>query len=812
MAALAPFDPSPAVEKLTIESKDGALTVVPNDLSQITPYVLLEQEDWFEHELDFVRKLSAPNMRMLDIGANFGIYTLAAAKASGPSGKFWAVEPASTTADYLRQSVEANGFENISVHQLALSDSTGDGFLTISNSPELNALAEEASENTEKVALSTLDQLMSDAFPDEQIDFVKLDAEGAEESIIRGGKQFFAEHSPLVMFELKHGGEVNKSLIAAFEDIGYKAYVSIRGIQALRPFDLSEEIDGFQLNLFGCKPDRAEQLAKRGLLVETLSALPAQAPDWSLVIRQQPWATMIGGVWLKWGQQADDLGAGQYRDALSHWAAASLIGPQPTSDGTTPPDSEATALRLAHLQQAWQLMTTCPQYQQEDPSALISAARIARDLALRSAQLKIIGRAIDILGTGEASIQMPFLSPAPAYDALPLKGPINDWLVCTMLCTRLTDNAFSGFFMTSAQTLNSLQEIVKTQHMPIEVLRRAMLVIIRGNVSIDGDVPGFFNRLMTREPDHRNAELWSGGFGKRFRDITGSADPSVTVESRHPGRTVRVVHALARSGATIMSRCLAAMPQTCLFSEIHPLGPSMTAKLDAKSPERFNIAHQAREWFDITLPENQEALEAGDNDEALTIAVLDQVFDRERRPVVRDWAHLDFLGWQFTSNRSNRLVTTEMLAKHYQPTAITILRHPVTLLRSLAQGEGTREFLESARGCEDFLAGYVRFLEAAGDAPRFKYEDFVQQPDQVVKAMCDALGLAFSPNYAEKLQSEPVKITGDNDARAAKAIEPKAPIEVSAAQMALIEASPAYEALLAETGYEARDPSLFTVV
>jgi hypothetical protein len=42
--------------------------------------VLIEQEDWFEKEICFVRRLLQPGMRAADIGANYGTCTLAMAR------------------------------------------------------------------------------------------------------------------------------------------------------------------------------------------------------------------------------------------------------------------------------------------------------------------------------------------------------------------------------------------------------------------------------------------------------------------------------------------------------------------------------------------------------------------------------------------------------------------------------------------------------------------------------------------------------------------------------------------------------------
>jgi len=89
---------------------DGVRVVVPQSLNLITPYVLLEQEDWFEDEIKFVRRVLAAGDNAIDIGANYGVYALSMARAVGPSGRVWAFEPASRTAKLLAESIAANGF------------------------------------------------------------------------------------------------------------------------------------------------------------------------------------------------------------------------------------------------------------------------------------------------------------------------------------------------------------------------------------------------------------------------------------------------------------------------------------------------------------------------------------------------------------------------------------------------------------------------------------------------------------------------------------------------------------------------------
>ena len=77
----------------TLEIAGGARVVTPDSVNLITPYVLYEQQDWFEDEIGFLRRLLLPGQQAIDVGANYGVYTLSIAKVIGPTGTVWAFEP-----------------------------------------------------------------------------------------------------------------------------------------------------------------------------------------------------------------------------------------------------------------------------------------------------------------------------------------------------------------------------------------------------------------------------------------------------------------------------------------------------------------------------------------------------------------------------------------------------------------------------------------------------------------------------------------------------------------------------------------------
>ena len=73
-------------KKFTI--KNNISVIAPDSIGLMTPFVLQEQNDWFEDEMKFMRHFIKPGMKIIDIGANYGLYTLTIAKLAGESGNF----------------------------------------------------------------------------------------------------------------------------------------------------------------------------------------------------------------------------------------------------------------------------------------------------------------------------------------------------------------------------------------------------------------------------------------------------------------------------------------------------------------------------------------------------------------------------------------------------------------------------------------------------------------------------------------------------------------------------------------------------
>ncbi|MFD9896915.1 FkbM family methyltransferase [Mesorhizobium sp. NPDC059025] len=148
-----------------------------------------------------------PGMTIVDVGANFGYYSVLLAELAGPSGKLIAVEPNPHAADFLRRSVDLNGLlHRTRLERIALGNvQQGRAALYVPLSEPKNALVVPASFVAQPelgavidVPVTTLDQLCA---ADARIDFIKIDAEGAEEAIFTGMKNCISKHQPLVVIE-----------------------------------------------------------------------------------------------------------------------------------------------------------------------------------------------------------------------------------------------------------------------------------------------------------------------------------------------------------------------------------------------------------------------------------------------------------------------------------------------------------------------------------------------------------------------------------------------------------------------------------
>ena len=461
------LDPKPNAS-LTLKLPGDVSIIVPDNLELITPYVLMEQLDWFEDEIKFVRDLLRPGQVAIDIGANYGVYALTMANAVGVDGKVFAFEPVAKTAGYLKQSVDANNFKQAEVLQLAISAAPGTGRISTQQHAELNALIDASKhESSEEVRLDSLDNFCSGRT---DVDFLKIDAEGHEQMILDGGRDFFEKNSPLVLYEVKEGSGLHLELVKSFGGLGYESYRLLPGINVLVPFDPSSFSDGYLLNLFACKQDQANQLHSQGKLL-----LPAEwQGDQIVLISDKDWT----------GVEDYFEGLSCPQEWLNNWRKLprdyelikAIAFYQISRNQRETPLRRASALRQSF--DLFKALVECS----STPSRLSSFARVAKEYGARSLAVAALERLLEFLFMiAEVDVDEPFLLPSHRFDSIPPGDSPANWLGAAALQEQERLGAFSSFYSGEASR-ERLEMIASLGFASEEMTRRLSLLNRRRNV------------------------------------------------------------------------------------------------------------------------------------------------------------------------------------------------------------------------------------------------------------------------------------------------------------------------------------------
>jgi FkbM family methyltransferase len=485
-------------DALVLNVRGNARLCVPRALDQITPYVLLEQEDWFEDEIRFVRRWLGPGMRAIDVGANYGMYTVAAALSVGPAGRVWAFEPMPHCIPFLQRSLELNGCAQATLSPIAISDHNGSLSFALTAMPETSAVATGGAAGSADIAqlpAATLDEMaQQNGWAD--IDLVKVDVEGHETQVIRGGGAFFAANSPLVMVEVRAVGSVDFAALELLSEMGYAMYRLLPGPLVLVPFESAEPVDEFQLNLFACKQDRARQLANSGHLVDPV---PAPAPaasqdDWSRYAATAPYARERSGGWRRKAGFFSGEGEMKYFESLAAFARSRDI-------------EQGAAGRCGWLAHALECVEQSLESRDNAPRRL-SHARLAWELGRREAAVASLFRVANALEEeGAQALAEPFLAPNARYESLPCARQPAEWLRCAVFEQLEKLRHHSSMFSRDRSSTLILESIMHLPFRSPEMDRRWQLLRMAAG---EQAAPEPRPQLCVRTDENLNPEYWRG--------------------------------------------------------------------------------------------------------------------------------------------------------------------------------------------------------------------------------------------------------------------------------------------------------------
>jgi FkbM family methyltransferase len=196
----------------------------------------------YEPELSCLKTILSPGSTFIDVGANIGIYTLAASKIVGETGRVLAFEPSTQSSPLLAKNIALNGLTNVHTFSVALAQKKGRAWLHRGPNPTLNSLGKDPSwkEDGEEVVMEPLDRVLRKACVG-SVDVIKMDVQGAEELVLRGASNIVTSAHPIVILEVWPEGAALLGLspygaLELLKSWGYR-FFSITGCEDLRELD-----------------------------------------------------------------------------------------------------------------------------------------------------------------------------------------------------------------------------------------------------------------------------------------------------------------------------------------------------------------------------------------------------------------------------------------------------------------------------------------------------------------------------------------------------------------------------------------------
>jgi hypothetical protein len=248
-------------------------------------------------------------------------------------------------------------------------------------------------------------------------------------------------------------------------------------------------------------------------------------------------------------------------------------------------------------------------------------------------------------------------------------------------------------------------------------------------------------------------------------DERAAIDNVKTREWRQKGRVqgkplLRTIHHLACTGGTVISKCLAAMPDVALISEINPFNRH-GSKFEPTNP----LLQLERGYRQLSSKEIIEEF-ARQISHANEICRLDDV-----DLVIREHSHSDF---HMGTEPLTACTIANYLDRDYELLSVVTVRHPLDSYLGLLNQGWEKQFAPSC--LDEYSRRYLEFLDQYNSLPMLRYEDFCAKPEAFMKNLCEILEVSYSAGFIGQFGK--INITGDSGRKGTERIKARPRREV----------------------------------
>lgn len=222
---------------------------------------------------------------------------------------------------------------------------------------------------------------------------------------------------------------------------------------------------------------------------------------------------------------------------------------------------------------------------------------------------------------------------------------------------------------------------------------------------------------------------------------------------------LRIVHHLACSGGTLVSKCLSALPNVFLLSELHPT----TTLHQGGGKPKFLPADVITQSRYAGVPDADTL--AWDIFKANIVTTSRHLERFSGKLVIRDHTHSDFCVGESYSNYST---IANALSTEFELLRVVTLRDPIDAYLSLVKNGWASHFQPTT--FDEYCKRVWAFVSEYSDEQVYKYEDFVCSPETVLNQICTKLRLEFEDSFQDIFDI--FQVTGDSG-RSGDVISPR---------------------------------------
>ncbi|TMI06377.1 FkbM family methyltransferase [Candidatus Bathyarchaeota archaeon] len=154
-----------------------------------------------QQERMFLGLKPSPGEFVLDIGAHIGSYTLRYSRLVGDEGTVLAFEPEPDNRRILRWNVQLNGVQNVVIRPEALGDFHGKSRLRLSVYGGVHSFVR-TSQEIRQIGEAFVPMIRLDELNLDRVDMIKIDVEGYEMEVLKGGEKMIRRFKPKMQIEV----------------------------------------------------------------------------------------------------------------------------------------------------------------------------------------------------------------------------------------------------------------------------------------------------------------------------------------------------------------------------------------------------------------------------------------------------------------------------------------------------------------------------------------------------------------------------------------------------------------------------------